>query len=749
MLKKILPWRFLVKRSAKRFGIIDPVNFLAKLRRFSQPSEVQEPIELLRAGIIFHARGLINTKAIQFNLDWVWPYWVEKQFNPDDPSFIPRGFSFSHINMTHRNWTAVGLPDLPLYPIVDPRGMVTPLHDSWSLDFWIVTKRDNRLIPSKLEHVDQELSTDDNLAVKTFSSHLDMNLVSAVSVVTAKGNPNIEINLKATSEEPAYLVATVRPYNPEGVQFVETINWNKEREEFIVNEDTAINPNEEPVKVVFSDYFHGDVLHKLRDDQNKTEVECKVGMATAAMLFDIEPESQKEVTLRISLQEELKKQTGNSEAITNNWEEKLKGTANLSVPDDKIQFLYDAAVRSMLLLSADEVVPGPYTYKRFWIRDATYMINTLLTIGSAERAERLLEHFFDLQKMNGYFQSQEGEWDSNGQALWILSRYHQLTGKPLTKDRLKAILKAVKWIRKKRVKAPDKPHDGLLPPGFSAEHLGPNDYFYWDDFWSVGGLKAIAETLSKNDQEEDARGALELAEEFEIAIHNSIDNIADIRKKGGIPASPYRRMDSGAVGSLVADYPLQLTPPKNGRISRTVEFLLNNCFHSGGFFQDMIHSGINAYLSLEIAQILLRKGDERYREIIDSVAKLASSTGQWPEAIHPLTKGGCMGDGQHGWAAAEWIMMIRNQFIREEADKIIVGSGIFPKWLNTHSDLFFGPTLTPYGKISVKIYYEENNRYVKFNISWRNTPPKVVIDIPGYQKKTIHDFSISHQLKES
>ena len=65
-------------------------------------------------------------------------------------SFVPRAFSFSHINLTHRNWTAVGLPDLPVYPIVDPRGLVTPLYDGWSLDFWIVAENGRCLLPSKL-----------------------------------------------------------------------------------------------------------------------------------------------------------------------------------------------------------------------------------------------------------------------------------------------------------------------------------------------------------------------------------------------------------------------------------------------------------------------------------------------------------------------------------------------------------------------------------------------------------------------
>ena len=115
----------------------------------------------------------------------------------------------------------------------------------------------------------------------------------------------------------------------------------------------------------------------------------------------------------------------------------------------------------------------------------------------------------------------------------------------------------------------------------------------------------------------------------------------------------------------------------------------------------MIHSGINAYLTLDIAQTLLRAGDPRYRELIETVAGLASPTGQWPEAIHPHTGGGCMGDGQHGWAAAEWVMMIRNCFVREEGDRLIIGSGLFAEWLDGDDELSFGPTLTPWGRSRV------------------------------------------------
>jgi hypothetical protein len=139
---KWLPWRFVIRRIARKKGFLDPIALWERVHSFAQPSEVGEPIELLRAGVVFHARGLINSRVIQHNLDWVWPYWIERQFNPHDESFIPRAFSITHINLTCRNWTAIGYPDCQELSIVDPRGLLTPFLDGWSLDGWLLQRTD-------------------------------------------------------------------------------------------------------------------------------------------------------------------------------------------------------------------------------------------------------------------------------------------------------------------------------------------------------------------------------------------------------------------------------------------------------------------------------------------------------------------------------------------------------------------------------------------------------------------------------
>ncbi len=729
---QMLPWKFFVKHAARRYGVLDPASLLAKMRGFAQPSEVAEPMELLRAGIVFHARGLVNAKAIQHNLDWVWPYWVERQFNPDDVSFVPRAFSFSHINLTHRNWTAVGLPGVPVYPIIDPRGLVTPLHDGWSVDFWIVTESRRRLLPSKLEDesVRQRLILDASLRVVT-ESRLDemrLDLSSRMVCAEAGGVPEVVTEVRANADEDGWLVVAVRPYNPEGVQFINRIKVESSGHSFRVNDEATVNFGRKPDSLRMAHYAEGDVYLDLPGSSEQREVDCDVGMATGAALFRMKAGKPTELFVSVDLGRDLK-ESPKSGCVSIPWEDALEGVARLRIPDGKMSFLYDAAVRTLVLLSADDLVPGPYTYRRFWFRDACLMLHPLIAMGLDDRAAEILEAFPSRQNLSGYFLSQEGEWDSNGQVLWIAARHAEMTGKPAGREMEQALRKGMRWLARKRMKDGPPGTRGLLPAGFSAEHLGPNDYYYWDDYWAWAGLKAVAKYWHGLGDRKSAAEAAALADEFRGSIEESIAAIPDKRVKGAIPAAPGRRMDAGAVGSMVADYPLQLYPPGDGRMVKTAEFLMERCFHQGGFFQEMIHSGVNAYLTLDLAQTLLRAGDPRFADLIRRVAELASPTGQWPEAIHPNTLGGCMGDGQHGWAAAEWIMMIRNCFVREEEDGLIIGSGILPEWLEPDGEIFFGPTLTAWGPVSVRLAGSR----LEIDANWRGEPPPVRISVPGYE----------------
>jgi len=724
---KWLPWRFVLRRAARSQGFLDPIELMARLRSFAQPSEVGEPIELLRAGIVFHARGLINSKVIQNNLDWVWPYWVERQFDPRDEAFVPRAFSVSHINLTHRNWTAIGHPDCDALPIVDPRGLLTPLYDGWSLDSWVIDERGRSLVPSSAPHSEQEQALDPGPQVTTTTRAEGMSLTTTATVEIDEGVPVCRLHLAAAADTRAWLVLALRPQNPEGVSFIHDIALSGARRAWIVDGDHRVEFSIPAERHVTSEYRSGDVFNRLDRDDDTSRVVCNVGMASAAALFPLDAGSQTGVTATVPLPADVPLRE-------DAWPAERSGACTLDCPDPQYQYLFDAAVTSLVLHSPHDVYPGPYTYKRFWFRDAAFIIHALLCLGLHERAERALARFPGRQTPFGYFRSQEGEWDANGEVLWIVDRFRRLTGRPLPESWYSALYRGARWITRKRLdRDVDSPHAGLLPAGFSAEHLGPNDYYYWDDFWGIAGLKAAAGLFAERDAAAADRFERE-AEDFAAAVDRSLSHCATRLRRPAMPASPYRRLDAGAIGSLAAGYPLQLYEAADRRLLDGVEFLMDNCFLDGAFFQDMVHSGVNAYLTLHVAQVLLRAGDPRFLDLMDTIAGLATPTGQWPEAIHPRTRGGCMGDGHHVWAAAEWVLMIRHCFVREEDAHLVLCSGIPRRWLGMARSVSFGPAPTAFGTVAVTVTPGPGDQLrVTWEARWHDGEPPVEVRLPGYR----------------
>jgi putative flippase GtrA len=740
---KWFPWRFLVRDVARKQGFLDPIKVLSQLQNFMQPSEVAVPTELLRSGVVLHARGLINSLAIQHNLDWIWPYWVECQYNPRNEAFIPRSFSLTQINLTHRNWTALGVPDGTEFPIVDPRGLVTPHYDSWSIDVWIIPKEGKPLLPSRSPNVSQKMVMDDNLCVVTESTSDQLKLRLEAQVIGSAEALLCQVKIAGSASVSARLVVSLRPYNPEGISFINNITLLEDLPGWQVNRENFVYFDKPPDRFIFSDYCRGDVYSRLLsgEEENEKEVPCKVGMASSAALYMLEAGLPKEITVSMPLMKtkiEKENYPGYRETAKLAWKKGLQGAVQLQIPDEHFQFLYEIAVRTMVLHSPKEVYPGPYIYRRFWFRDAAFILHALLCAGLKERVRRALDCFRSRQTARGYFLSQEGEWDSNGEALWIMRRYCELTGNVPPEEWKESINKAGKWICKKRL--PDNarsPHSGLLPSGFSAEHLGPNDFYYWDDFWAVAGLNAasfLCAAYKDNDEsvyfERESRALQE-------SINKSLKKTGVRLKRPAMPASPYRRLDSGAIGSLAAGYPLRVFEHNDARILDTADFLMKNCLVHGGFFHDMTHSGINPYLTLHLAQALLRAGDPRYLGLMQAVAKLASPTGQWPESIHPRTGGGCMGDGQHVWAAAEWVMIIRNCFVREEGNGLILCSGIPRTWLEKNQTIAFGPAPTSFGDIQISIKPQRQNILVEWCGQWFTREPLIDIQMPGFRKARV------------
>src|SRR5574340_322025 len=75
-----------------------------------------------------------------------------------------------------------------------------------------------------------------------------------------------------------------------------------------------------------------------------------------------------------------------------------------------------------------------------------------------------------------------------------------------------------------------------LPPGPSAEHLGPSDYYYWDDFWGLAGLYEAARVAGWMGQPKDEAKLCANADAFRRDIDASLARAAARLGRLAMPA---------------------------------------------------------------------------------------------------------------------------------------------------------------------------------------------------------------------
>lgn len=92
-----------------------------------------------------------------------------------------------------------------------------------------------------------------------------------------------------------------------------------------------------------------------------------------------------------------------------------------------------------------------------------------------------------------------------------------------------------------------------------------------------------------------------------------------------------------------------------------------------------------------------------------------------------------MGDGHHVWASAEWVLMLRNGFLREEGEGLVLASGILPEWLEPGDEISFGPAPSSFGEVNVTIRPRRGGVEVQWNGSWRGVPPPIEVRLPGFE----------------
>ncbi|MEV7891310.1 hypothetical protein ACWD3I_30635 [Streptomyces sp. NPDC002817] len=504
------------------------------------------------------------------------------------------------------------------------------------------------------------------------------------------------------------------------------------------NTDFSLDPDTYLTRSAFHDLAVGGKLNGALEAQDQVAGLCS---AVFAWPFQIAEDEVFEIDVRLPVDQfsgsaDLAELRGTPAAELDDanrdfWTAKLLGQGLQPGLPRPVAHLTDQfrQARSQLLILSDhgEIHPGPTVYDSFWIRDSSVEATACSLVGDSALAERQLGTHYPLKFNHGTgrigpcaeygfyggpHEKDDREWDSNGQALWAIGRFDRTSGRRAAfgaKLYVPYVRDAARWLRDNRDQY------GLLHSGWSAEHLGERDKpHYWDDFWGLAGLYEAARLAERIGAPE----AGELWGAFDDLKRATAESIrwvlGEQRARGAwesyIPTGPgdVGRLDSTMIGTAAYFHPLRLhMGSKLGDdIDRAARCTLDTMyahFVTGGFRHDAAWYAYGPYLTMQLAHAYLLAGDPgRMDELLGwtfdagfpHTAGRAAALGAWNEQhAYPVASDFAevpfgrwyMGDIPHGWAAAEYLLLIRD-ILFFEADEdhdphLYIAPGVRPHWV--------------------------------------------------------------------
>ena len=438
------------------------------------------------------------------------------------------------------------------------------------------------------------------------------------------------------------------------------------------------------------------------------------------------------------------------------WDSFLAEGAEFSTGVRRLDDLYKTSMINILLLRSrlekagnrgeDLYVlkPGATVYDAFWLRDGSYLSVALDVAGLAGDAERSLRLFWHQglegtpasmgQQASGAWQCPLTEWDGQGQALWALVRHWELTGdREWLRQVYPAIRKGAMWIKNATAKTQirtehgEKPiFFGLLPQG-DGEAIG-NGYIYYHNFWAVLGLREALAAARALGETADAQWIKDTSDEFCANLLKSVQLAYEgIGRREFIPGSTFDpRLDIW--GGMAALYPARFLDPHDEMMTRTLDHMARHAKEDEYVFQD--RDKIWTYITVDWALCyLLRDELPMFYRLFNGYVAHASPTNAWIEEIYPDTHAGT-GDMPHGWAAGQYVHLLRNSLVFENEDALELCWGVQPEWLADGGKVSAKKAPTRFGRVDLTLQQDKTTLLLDYHLAATEKPGKVRLHIP-------------------
>jgi hypothetical protein len=428
---------------------------------------------------------------------------------------------------------------------------------------------------------------------------------------------------------------------------------------------------------------------------------------------------------------------------------------NLPESADRIVNTYKSNL-VYILINRDKagIQPGSRSYERSWIRDGALTSSALLKSGIVPEVNGFIDWYADHLYENGKvpcvvdFRGPDPvpENDSHGEFIYLIREYFNFThDTAFLRSKNPHVLKAVDYFEYLIAQRSTDYYQngstdsiralyGLVPESISHEGYSAKPmHSYWDDFFTMKGLKDAAEIQKILGETENYERIAKLRDTFRGNLYNSLNLAMKYKHIDYIPGC-VELGDFDATSTTIALTPCNELknlprPQVYNTFDRYYEFFKNR--------RDGKINWINytPYENRLIGSFIILDQPERAHELIEFFLNDQRPQGwnHWAEVVwkdyrHP----GYIGDMPHTWCGSDFINAIRSMFVYEnEYDQsLVLASALYQDWIDAPEGMSVENLPTYYGEISYAIK-KEGNTYL-FSISGDVTLPENGIKIKNF-----------------
>jgi hypothetical protein len=387
-----------------------------------------------------------------------------------------------------------------------------------------------------------------------------------------------------------------------------------------------------------------------------------------------------------------------------------------------------------ILVNRDKagIQPGSRSYERSWIRDGALTSSALLKSGIVKEVKDFIDWYADHQYENGKVPcvvdprgpDPVPENDSHGEMIYLIREYFNFTRDTVfLRSKNKNVLKAVEYIESliaerstdhfKYGNDSVRAYYGLVTESISHEGYSAKPmHSYWDDFFTMKGLKDAAEIQNILGEKESYERIKKVRDTFRENLYNSLQLAMKTRKINYLPGC-VELGDFDATSTTIALTPCNELknlpkPQVYNTFDKYYEFFKNR--------RDAKIDWVNytPYENRLIGSFILLDQPERAHELIAFFLNDQRPQGwyQWAEVVwkdYRIPR--YIGDMPHTWVGSDFINAIRTMFVYEnEYDQsLVLGSALYQDWIDAPKGMSVENLPTYYGEISYSIKKEADN----------------------------------------